>query len=1338
MSRNDTAEHVGFFMSWSWKDFLLIVGIAFSYFLAHLLAFFFPDSEQVIMAVWPAGGIGFCALLLNPYRRWPALVFAFYVAGVSADVFFTNRSFFEGIGYMTGNMIESLGCVWLVIKWSRKTAKFDHVNEVLALICGVIFVNSLSTCIGAGTAVLGRGVSFAHAWRSWYISDGLGVLILGPFLVIWFRIREFLPRISTKWLAETVVFITLWCVMISNCFQSNSTSDLVFLRPYMLTALLIWPALRLGQLTLSASLVILAAMTILSNGAIAGPSPFGGKQIDDRLLLIQIFLGFTAFTGYLIAAIYSESRSAEHASREDQARLRALGDNLPDGMVYQVVREHDGRIKIQYVSAGLKQLIGVAPEEAMKDASILYDKIVEEDRAIVVQAQELSAKNMSALNAIARFRVPDGRIHWIQISSSPRLLPDRRVLWDGIAMEVTERKLAEEALKNLATSFAHLSGKSFFEAVSFHIATALAMDYVFVGKIDATAGSVMVLGGYALGEPMSTLAYALADTPCGALIGKEFVIYPSAVQDQFPKDLLLIQTGVEGYFGVSIFNKQLQLIGIMAALHTQPLADPQTIRQLFNTYVDRVAAEMQRGEAQEALQRSEARFRKLFDGAADAAFVHNEEGRILDVNQVACDSLDYSREELLQMSISDIEISLHPSVLDTYWERILVEPAATVEGEHLRRDGSTFPVEIHISPFESGESTLFFAAVRNITERKRIERDLQESNELLSLFMRYSPIYAFIKSVTATESRVLQASDNFQHLIGISSEAMTGKTMEELFPAEFAAKISADDWSVVSKGVSSIIHEDFNGRNYTTIKYPIVRADKTLLAGYTIDITDQKRAEEELVRIFDTTPILICTARPDGYFEKINKEWTKILGFSREELLKIGWAALIHPDDIEKTRAETARGLTGMDPMSFINRYRSKDGSYRILEWNATATADGLIYACAKDITDQNRLEEQFRQAQKMEAIGQLAGGIAHDFNNILASMMMRLSLLKYNSNLEVDVLSMMKELEEEAQRAASLTQQLLMFSRRSVMEIRLVDINEIIANLLNMLGRLLGEHILLVSEQRSHLPLVEGDVGKLEQVLLNLAVNARDAMPNGGRIIITTEVVEIHADSLGVNPSRHPGRFVCFSVADTGCGMDAITLDRIFEPFFTTKDVGKGTGLGLATVNGIVAQHRGWVEVESQVGQGTTFRVYLPASEKVYEEEKSLSQDIVSRGHETLLIVEDEEKVRNVLVKSLRVLGYRVFEAANGQAAMSLWQHYGSEIDLLLTDMVMPEGMTGIELVERVRAEKPGLKVILSSGYSAEITEFGKEIAAGIVYLPKPYQISMLSQTIRDCLDGK
>jgi CheY-like chemotaxis protein len=314
------------------------------------------------------------------------------------------------------------------------------------------------------------------------------------------------------------------------------------------------------------------------------------------------------------------------------------------------------------------------------------------------------------------------------------------------------------------------------------------------------------------------------------------------------------------------------------------------------------------------------------------------------------------------------------------------------------------------------------------------------------------------------------------------------------------------------------------------------------------------------------------------------------------------------------------------------------------------------------------------------------------------------------------------------------------MFSRRSVLDPKPLDLNSIVENLMKMLSRLIGEQIDLRFGGGLNLPCVEADAGMLEQVLMNLVINARDAMPQGGSIGIATSFVRVDAEQAARSSDLHPGEFLCLAVSDTGCGMDPETLKRIFDPFFTTKEMGKGTGLGLSTVHGIVAQHRGWIEVESAIAEGTTFRVFLPAVSGRHEESKapSAKAEAAQEGKETILVVEDDDSLRSLAARMLRKRGYSVHEASTGRRALEFWHSHGSNVDLILTDMVMPEGITGLELVERLQALKPGVKAIITSGYSSDIVQAGLPNRTGVAFLPKPYESRTLATAVRECLDGQ
>ncbi|MEO7932415.1 MAG: GAF domain-containing protein [Chthoniobacterales bacterium] len=385
---------------------------------------------------------------------------------------------------------------------------------------------------------------------------------------------------------------------------------------------------------------------------------------------------------------------------------------------------------------------------------------------------------------------------------------------------------------------------------------------------------------------------------------------------------------------------------------------------------------------------------------------------------------------------------------------------------------------------------------------------------------------------------------------------------------------------------------------------------------------------------------------------------------------------------------------------------------------------------------DHESLEHQLRHSQKMEAIGQLAGGVAHDFNNLLTVITghAELSLMQFPiSGPQRDSLL---QIAMAGERAAQLTRQLLTFSRRQLFQPQPVRINAIIEEIVKMLRRMVGENVTIEMELAPALPNVQADGGMIEQVLMNLVVNARDAMPSGGQIVIKTGTCVIDGAHSQLKIGAKPGRSVWLSVTDTGTGIDPEHLAHIFEPFYTTKEVGSGTGLGLATVYGIVQQHNGWMEVESEVGKGTTFTVLIPATTEAATGQGASNADDLRGGKETILLAEDEEFVRTLAKRVLEDLGYIVLEATTGAEALEVWEQHQSQIGLLLTDMVMPGKLSGRDVAEKIRLTHPQLPVIYSSGYSQELLKSGLELSDGITFLPKPYRPQALIETVREALD--
>lgn len=529
-----------------------------------------------------------------------------------------------------------------------------------------------------------------------------------------------------------------------------------------------------------------------------------------------------------------------------------------------------------------------------------------------------------------------------------------------------------------------------------------------------------------------------------------------------------------------------------------------------------------------------------------------------------------------------------------------------------------------------------------------------------------------------------------------------------------------------------LLTKNGNARSVEVYAQRTLNSDGTVMgiSGSLIDITERKLAEHAVQKLaafpqFNPNPVLEFAA--DGSLSYSNDAARALAqSFDKEDLMSV-----LPPDPALIVKDCLATGLKRLREEVCL------DG--RTIVWSFFPVVQTQVVHCyGADVTDVLSLEAQFRHAQKLESVGQLAAGVAHDFNNILTVIQGYSECLITRCKDDPGTVGPLKQISEASKRAAALTRQLLMFSRKQVIQTKVLDLNSVLQNLANMLHRLLGEDIALVPEYCPEPARIEADTGMLEQIVMNLAVNSRDAMPRGGKLRIATSRVEIGRDYVGQHADARPGSFVCLTVTDTGCGMDRKTLERIFEPFFSTKEVGKGTGLGLATVYGLVKQHQGWVEVVSTVNVGTTFTIFFPAVARAAEDQVELPQaaESVRGGNETIMVVEDEPVLREMVCEILKQYDYEVIEAGSGVEALRVWDEFDGQVDLLLTDMVMPEGMTGRELAAQLKKRKPELRVIYSSGYSPDNTgrDFGQN---DTVFLAKPYLPPQLARTVRQSLDA-
>jgi len=638
-------------------------------------------------------------------------------------------------------------------------------------------------------------------------------------------------------------------------------------------------------------------------------------------------------------------------------------------------------------------------------------------------------------------------------------------------------------------------------------------------------------------------------------------------------------------------------------------------------------------------------------------------------------------------------------------------------------------------------------------KRKQVEDLLEKERNLLRTLIDNLPDIIYVKD---TESRFVTGNNAVAHLMGAATpDELIGKTDFDFYPEEIAHKFYNDEQEIIRSGQEIIqreepvIDSESNNRWLSTTKVPLRDSNGKIIGivGIGRDITQIKQSEDELrnemdkaQRYLNIAGVIVIIVDNNQNVTLINKKGCEILGYEENEIIGKNWYDNFIPERIKK-KAKTifTKLMAGDNELNeyYENPVLTKNGEERVIAWHDVFLRDKEgritgILSSGEDITEKRRLEKQLIQAQKMEAIGTLAGGVAHDFNNLLSVIIGYSDFILTKLDKENHITKYIEEISKAGQRAASLTQQLLAFSRKQTLQPTALDLNTLVTEMEKMLRRLIGEDIELIAYLEPKLRPVKADHGQVEQIIMNLTVNARDAMPMGGKLTIKTENVTIDESYCKIYSYARSGTFVCLSVSDTGVGMDKETISHIFEPFFTTKEVGKGTGLGLSVVFGILKQHNGWINVYSEPGQGSSFRVYL---ESLFVEGKEETEEEISlqelHGHgERVLLVEDEEMLREFATGVLCENGYTVFTANNVKEALDLYEREKGEFQLVFSDVVLPD-KTGIELVDHLLSKKPELKVLLASGYLNGKSQWTKIQERGFNFVQKPYTLEGLLKAV-------
>jgi two-component system, cell cycle sensor histidine kinase and response regulator CckA len=1043
----------------------------------------------------------------------------------------------------------------------------------------------------------------------------------------------------------------------------------------------------------------------------------------------------------------------------DNLRYRQLLEQLP-AITY--VAEFGKEGAWEYVSPQVSTLLGFSPSEWMAAKGLWLKQVHPQDRSRVMEAEEYSVRYNTNYDVEYRMFTRDGRLTWFRDRAIAVQENDGRTLMHGFMLDITERREAESALLKLSRQTNMILNSAGDGIFGLDRAGRL----TFVNRASARMlgyepEEIIGRNGHELWhhtKPDGT-RYDESDCPVSAVL-RDGATRNGAEDAFWRKD--------GSSFPVEYISTAIR--------------DGEEVVGAVVTFRDITA----RQRAEKAQRQAEERFRSIFENAVEGIYQSTPDGRFISVNPAMARMFGYESPDEMISAISDIGRQLY---LDTAgrdgFKRAMEkgEFVAGLETQVHRRDGTKIWISETSRAVRNviGRVCYYEGTIEDVTSRKRAEAERSISFEIIHAANVTDNLDALLHRIHQALSRVVYAENCFVALYDPVTALFSFPFFADKYDAAFPPQSMDRSCTtyVFRKGEAMLIpqrvfdelleqgevelvgtpspswlgvplrtpsatigvlvvqhYEDENAYTQRDLEF------LTSVGGQIALTIERKRAETALresearLRVLvEQLPAVLWTTDGDLRFTSSVGAGLSRLGMKPQEVAGKSLYEYFQTNDRSFMPIAAHRRALNGESVTFHVEWGN--GSYAC---HAEPLRDGNgvvvgVINMALDVTDRKQLEAQLRQAQKMEAVGRLAGGIAHDFNNLLMVIQGYTELLLDRLGGEHPLRRNAEQIHDASQRAAGLTRQLLAFSRKQMLDPQVLNIREVVSDMEKILRRLIGEDIELVTMNAGDLWCVRADRSQVEQVILNLAVNSRDAMPNGGKLTIETANVELDS-SYSRQAVVEPGEYVMLAVSDTGTGMDAATQAHVFEPFFTTKEKGKGTGLGLATVYGIVKQSGGYIWVYSEVGKGATFKVYLP---RVRDEDPQMSKKpdarASMRGHETILLVEDEKGVRELAREYLTQEGYEVLEAQNAEDALKLAQARAGTIQLLFTDVVMA-GMSGRQLAEEMQKLRPGIRVLYMSGYTDEAIVHHGLLGRGMILLQKPFTLNSLAMKVRETLD--
>ncbi|UCG33354.1 MAG: PAS domain S-box protein [Phycisphaerales bacterium] len=1041
----------------------------------------------------------------------------------------------------------------------------------------------------------------------------------------------------------------------------------------------------------------------------------------------------------------TQRKRAQQALRESERALTTLMTNLP-GMVYRCRNDSDWTM--QFVSDGCFDLTGYPPADLLDNRKVSYASLIHpEDREAVWQGVQQGVAGREPFRLTYRISTADGQEKWVWEQGRGVFSPDDELLaLEGFVTDVTERRRAEEALRESRERFRAIAD------YTYDLESWVSPD----GRLLWVNPAAQRLTGYTVPECM-----AMTDFPLSIIHEEDRErmarIFRGAAQSDTGHDVRFRLRRKDGSVA-------------WMAVSWQPLLDTQGGPLGYRASIRDVT---ERKRAEDERHQSETLLRTIINATREAMISIDEQGLITLFNPAAEEMFGRKADDMIGQHLDclmpESYRKTHRKYVRSYFATGKPDDAIgkLFELPALRSDGTEFRMEISLAAGRYDDRRFVIAVARDITKRRHDEKKLQESQQMLQLVLNNIPQRIFWKDRNSTYGG---GNMNFVRDAGAERpEDLEGKTDYDLpWRKEEADFYRECDRRVMDTDtpeyhiIESELRADGTQAWVETNKVPLHDAEGNVVGilGTYEDITERirdeqnkRRAEQELRESQERLKLALEAAN-DGLWDwdvpsgqaYFSPRYYTMLGYEPDEPPPSyeTWISLLHPDDRDQAERSVAACIKRKQEAFEIEfRMRTKSGQWRWILSRGKAMGhdkDGRVKRMVGthvDITERRLLEEQLRQTQKMESLGTLTSGIAHDFNNLLTVIMGNASFMAGKVEPGSHLHNALTDIEKASASASSLIQRLLAFSRRSVLQMRPTDLQQCVDETIALLKRTLGAGIEIDVREQPTPWIIHADPDQMNQVIVNLCVNARDSMPSGGTITIDTENVVIDEAYCRRNQDARPGEYVQLTVADTGTGMDRKTRDRIFEPFFTTKKAGVGTGLGLSMVYGIVTQHGGWITVDSKPRRGTTFRIFLPRSATHDERPASETEVDLPKGIETILLVDDEQPILDMADRILLDCGYNTVTATEGRLAVDMFRDYQDDIDLVMLDITLPD-MDGYQVLAAIREIKPDVKVILcSADVMQETTTQAKKLAADVPRLSKPLRAEALARAVRKTLDA-